>query len=246
DVTNGIRNSMESNFQMNQSLTPNNPQVATSNFNIKHRIVSNIGYAVNFSKNNTFSTNLYFNAQSGNPFTWGFVNATLAGTGQAAGLAYVFKDATEAAKYIGVSSAGVPSATAPQQVADYETFVKNNSYLNSRRGTFTQRNGDLTPWNIQADMKIMDEIKIDKEQRLEFSFSIANVGNLINKNWGKSYFVPNTYNSTASIGLTKSGNLGGVGTGDPVFTFKTPSSTPYTIDQLASRFQGQFGVRYSF
>lgn len=246
DVTNGIRNSMESNFQMNQSLTPNNPQVATSNFNIKHRIVSNIGYAVNFSKNNTLSTNLYFNAQSGNPFTWGFVNATLAGTGQAAGLAYVFKDAAESAKYIGVSSAGVPSATAPQQVADYETFVKNNSYLNSRRGTFTQRNGDLTPWNIQADLKIMDEIKIDKEQRLEFSFSIANVGNLINKNWGKSYFVPNTYNSTASIGLTKSGNLGGVGTGDPVFTFKTPSSTPYTIDQLASRFQGQFGVRYSF
>jgi hypothetical protein len=31
DVTNGIRNSMESNFQMNQSLTPNDPQLATSN-----------------------------------------------------------------------------------------------------------------------------------------------------------------------------------------------------------------------
>tara|TARA_R110000868_G_scaffold146772_1_gene367751 strand:+ start:4676 stop:7306 length:2631 start_codon:yes stop_codon:yes gene_type:complete len=39
DVTNGVRNSMESNFQMNQSLTPNDPQLATSNFNIKHRIL---------------------------------------------------------------------------------------------------------------------------------------------------------------------------------------------------------------
>ena len=246
DVTNGIRNSMESNFQMNQSLTPNNPQLATSNFNVKHRIVSNIAYSVDLSKNNTLSTSLYFNAQSGNPFTWGFVNSTLAGTGQAAGLSYVFKDAIEAAKYIGVSTAGVASSTAPQQVADYEAFITSHDYLNSRRGTFTQRNGDKTPWNIQADMKVMDEIKVDKVGTLQFSFSMANIGNVINKNWGKSYFVPNTYNSTASIGLTKSGNLGGVATGDPIFTYKTPSSTPYTIDQLASRFQGQLGVRYSF
>ncbi|SFC95552.1 TonB-dependent receptor [Flavobacterium phragmitis] len=246
DVTNGIRNSMESNFQMNQSLTPNDPQLATSNFNIKHRIVSNVGYAVKLADNNTFSANVYFNAQSGNPFSWGFVNSTIAGTGQAAGLAYIFKDAAEAAKYIGVSTAGVPSATAAQQVADYEAFINGNDYLKSRRGTFTQRNGDTTPWNIQADLKLMDEIKVNKVGTFQISFSMANIGNLINKDWGRSYFVPNTYNSTASIGLTKSGNLGGVATGDPTYTFQKPTSTPYTIDQLASRFQGQLGLRYSF
>ncbi|MRX69786.1 Carboxypeptidase regulatory-like domain-containing protein [Flavobacterium resistens] len=246
DVTNGIRNSMESNFQMNQSLTPNDPQLATSNFNIKHRIVSNVGYAVKVADNNTFSANVYFNAQSGNPFSWGFVNSTIAGTGQAAGLAYIFKDVAEAAKYIGVSSTGVPSATAAQQVADYEAFINGNDYLKSRRGTFTQRNGDTTPWNIQADLKLMDEIKVTKVGTFQISFSMANVGNLINKDWGRSYFVPNTYNSTASIGLTKSGNLGGVATGDPTYTFQKPTSAPYTVDQLASRFQGQFGVRYLF
>ncbi|KAF2082420.1 TonB-dependent receptor [Flavobacterium sharifuzzamanii] len=246
DITNGIRNSMESNFQMNQSLTPNNPQLATSNFNIKHRIVSNVGYGVKLAPNNTFSANVYFNAQSGNPFSWGFVNSTIAGTGQAAGLAYIFKDAAEAAKYIGVNSAGVPSATAAQQVADYEAFINGNDYLKSRRGTFTQRNGDTTPWNIQADLKLMDEIQVTKVGTFQISFSMANIGNLINKDWGRSYFVPNTYNSTASLGLTKSGNLGGVATGDPTYTFQKPTSAPYTVDQLASRFQGQLGLRYSF
>ncbi len=246
DITNGIRNSMESNFQMNQSLTPNNPQLATSNFNIKHRIVSNVGYGVKVAPNNTLSANVYFNAQSGNPFSWGFVNSTIAGTGQAAGLAYIFKDAAEAAKYIGVSSAGVPSATAAQQVADYEAFINGNDYLKSRRGNFTERNGDTTPWNIQADLKLMDEIQVTKVGTFQISFSMANIGNLINKDWGRSYFVPNTYNSTASLGLTKSGNLGGVATGDPTYTFQKPSTSPYTVDQLASRFQGQLGLRYSF
>ena len=246
DISNGIRNSMESNYQLNQSLTPNDPKLATSNFEIKHRVVSNIGYAVNLTKKHTLSANVFFNAQSGNPFTWGFVNSSIAGTGQAAGLAYIFKDAAEASQYIGVNSAGAPSATAAQQVADYESFINNNDYLKSRRGKFTERNGDFTPWNIQTDMRIMDEFKLTETQSFQFSISIINVGNMINKDWGRSYFVPNTFNSTTSIGLTKSGNLGGVATGDPIYTFKTPTSAPYVVDQFASRFQAQFGLRYSF
>lgn len=250
DITNGIRNSMESNWQMNQSLTPNNPQLATSNFDIKHRIVSNVGYAINLGKNNTLSANLFFNAQSGNPYTWGFVNSSIAGAGQSAGLAYIFKDAAEASKYLGKVIGGVFTSD-PAQVAAYENFISSNDYLNSRRGKFTERNGANTPWNIQTDMRIMDEFKIkdgkDFTHTIQFSLSIINVGNLINKDWGRSYFVPNTFNSTTNVGLTKNGTLPtGVNAGDPVYTFSAPTTTPYTVDQFASRFQAQFGVRYSF
>jgi hypothetical protein len=216
---------------------------------VKHRIVASTGYAVKLNENNTLSANMFFSAQSGNPFSWGFVNNTIANSGQAAGLAYIFKDATEAAKYIGVSSTGVPSATAAQQVSDYENFINNNDYLKTRRGDFTERNGDRTPWNIQADLRIMDEFRIKSKENihtLQFSISIINVGNMINKDWGKSYFVPNTFNSTANVGLSKTGNLGGLYSGDPIYTFKTPTATPYTIDQFASRWQAQLGVRYSF
>jgi hypothetical protein len=44
DVTNGIRNSMESNWQLNQALNPNNPGLANSNFDIRHRIVSTFNF----------------------------------------------------------------------------------------------------------------------------------------------------------------------------------------------------------
>lgn len=251
DITNGIRNSMESNWQMNQSLTPNDPKLTTSNFAIKNRIVANLGYAFNISKSNKLYTNVYFNAQSGNPFSWGFVNSTIANTGQAAGLAYIFKDAAEAAKYIVPIKDGSGNivVSAQQQVADYENFVNNNDYLKSRRGKFTERNGDTTPWNIQADIRIMDEIRLSEKSKntIQISLSIINFTNLLNKDWGKVYFVPNTFNSTASVGLTKAGNIasGQPSAGDPTYNFKTPGPA-YTIDQFASRFQAQLGVRYNF
>ncbi|WP_294272815.1 TonB-dependent receptor [uncultured Chryseobacterium sp.] len=251
DLTNGIRNSMESNWQMNQSLTPNDPKLATSNFAIKNRVVANLGYGLNLSESNRLSANVYFNAQSGNPFSWGFVNSTIANSGQAAGLAYIFKDAAEAAKYITPikDASGNILVSAAQQVADYETFVNGNEYLSSRRGKFTERNGDFTPWNIQADFRIMDEIRLSQKNKsnLQISLSIINLTNLLNKDWGKVYFVPNTFNSTASVGLTKVGNVatGQPGAGDPTYNFKAPN-LPYTIDQFASRFQAQLGVRYNF
>lgn len=251
DITNGIRNSMESNWQMNQSLTPNDPKLATSNFATKHRIVSTVGYRFKVSDMNTLSANVFFNAQSGSPFSWGFLNGTIANSGQAAGLAYIFKNTAESAKYITdiKNSSGTVLVSGAEQVASYEAFISSNSYLNSRRGTFTERNGDFTPWNIQSDFRLIDEIKLSKNsaQSIEISFSIVNLTNLLNKEWGKSYFVPNTFNSTASVGLTKVGTVGGTGAdkADPTYNFTTPN-TPYSVDQFASRFQGQLGLRYNF
>ncbi|GAA5087430.1 carboxypeptidase regulatory-like domain-containing protein [Chryseobacterium ginsengisoli] len=251
DITNGIRNSMESNWQMNQSLTPNDPKLTTSNFAIKNRVVANVGYTLPLSESNRISANVYFNAQSGNPFSWGFVNSTIANTGQAAGLAYIFKDAAEATKYIAPIKDGSGNilVTTAQQVADYEKFINSNEYLSSRRGKFTERNGDFTPWNIQADFRIMDEIRLSEKSKntIQISLSIINLTNLLNKDWGKVYFVPNTFNSTASVGLTKVGNVatGQPSAGDPTYNFTTPG-LPYTIDQFASRFQAQLGIRYNF
>ncbi len=95
----------------------------------------------------------------------------------------------------------------------------------------------------------MDEIRLSEKSKnnIQISLSIINFTNLLNKDWGKVYFVPNTFNSTASVGLTKVGNVaaGQPSAGDPTYNFKTPGSA-YTIDQFASRFQAQLGVRYNF
>jgi uncharacterized membrane protein (UPF0182 family) len=86
--------------------------------------------------------------------------------------------------------------SAQQQVADYENFINSNDYLKSRRGKFTERNGDVTPWNIQADIRIMDEIRLSEKSKnsIQISLSIINFTNLLNKDWGKCtlYRIPST------------------------------------------------------
>jgi hypothetical protein len=81
---------MESNWQMNQSLTPNIPNWQHPTLLSKTESLL-IWLWYQFSETNRLSANVYFNAQSGNPFSWGFVNSTIANTGQAAGLAYILK-----------------------------------------------------------------------------------------------------------------------------------------------------------
>jgi hypothetical protein len=239
DLTNGIRNSMESNWQLNQSLTPNNPTLAYSNFDIRHRIISQFGYTKTWKKGSYSSISGVLSAQSGTPFTYGFVNSTIANTPQTAGLAYIFKDETEATKYL-VDDAKL--GTAAVQAKAFMDFVNSNESLSSRKGNFTERNGGRTPWNATLDLKLLHTIKISNGHELQFSLDIINASNLLNKDWGRIYFSPNTFNSTASLGLTRFNS----GTGaDPTYKFSAPTTT-YSTDQLASRWQMQLGARYSF
>lgn len=232
DITNGIRNSMESNWQLNQSLNPNNPSLAYSNFDIRNRIVGTVNYRHIWNPRNATTVTLFYSLQSGTPFSWGYVNSTIDGTGQANSLAYIPKDLTQAQQLI-------PTGT---QAADFMAFVESDSYLKTRKGTFTERNGGRTPWNNTMDLRFLHEFKLKGRQSIQISYDIINFLNLLNKNLGYYYFSPNTFNSTASIGLSRATNPA---TGDPTFTWSRPT-TPYSIDPLASRWQMQLGARYSF
>lgn len=251
DVTNGIRNSMESNWQLNQALNPNNPGLANSNFDIRHRIVSTFNWMVNWdaAKNYTANFTLFFSAQSGNPYTFGFYPNAIDGTGQQVSLAYIPK-AGETANFFNDIPGG---QTAAQQAAAFDNFINSNKYLSSRRGQFTQRNAAFTPWNNNLDFRFAQDFKFGNgkhKQVITFTYDIVNLTNLLNKKWGQYYFSPNTYNSTSSVGLTPVSGAGtpsfaNVPTTYPKYTFTNPG-LPYSVDYFASRWQMQFGVRYSF
>jgi hypothetical protein len=250
DIANGIRNSMESNWQLNQALSPNNPGLAYSNFDVRNRVVSTINYKLDWAKNGKYVSNfgLFFSAQSGAPYSLGLVNATINGTGQNVSLMYI-PSAGETPKFFANTAIGIAQATA------FDSYIDGDKYLSTRRGNFTERNGARTPWNLQADFRFSQDILISgigaKKHTLTFTYDIINLTNLLNKDWGVQYFSPNTYNSMASIGLTQAKDAAGkVLTGNattyPTYTFDQKGVSSYAKDFFASRYQMQLGLRYSF
>eukprot|EP01133_Synstelium_polycarpum_P016508 gene16508-19623_t len=243
DLSNGVRNSMESNWQLNQSLVPNNPSLSYSNFDVRHRIVSSISYDHQWKKAGKTNISLFFSAQSGSPFTYGIVNGSTQGLPQQVSLTYIPMP-EEAVRYF----KDLTGKTAAQQAEAFNAFIDGNQYLSSRRGMFTERNQGRTPWNIQADLHLSHELFVNRKgsQSVSLTVDVMNITNLISRNWGLQYFSPNTFNSTSSVGLTQNlfppqQNAGNY----PVFTFNNPGK-PYSIDYFGSRAQMQLGLRYNF
>ena len=240
DLTNGIRNSMESNWQLNQALNPNNPGLSYSNFDIRNRIVSTVNYRHAWDNGDKYVSNfsLFFSAQSGSPYSYGFLNSTINGTGQNVSLVYI-PNADQTSMFI----------LDPTQAAAFNKFIDGDKYLKTRRGQFTERNGARTPWNVQADFRFSQDFIVvgsgAKKQTLTFTYDIVNLTNLLSKKWGVQYFSPNTYNSMASVGLKAVSGTGSATT-YPNYTFDAGNTSSYSKDFFASRFQMQFGLRYSF
>lgn len=249
DVSNGIRNSMESNWQLNQALNPNNPGLAYSNFDLRHRIIAQVRYMHAWNRVTASTFSLFGSVQSGSPFTYGFVNYTAQGTPQQVSLAYI-PYAGQAISFFKsyVDEQGQP-VSAQQQADAFNRFIDNNEYLSSRRGMFTERNMARTPWNYSVDFHFQQDLIIKRTTSgenhvISFTWDILNLTNLISKQWGLSYFASNTYNSTSSVGLVP--YIPGVESeGYPVYKFRDPGK-PYSTDLMASRWQMQFGLRYGF
>ncbi len=247
DISNGIRNSFESNWQLNQSMTANNPGLSYSNFDIRHRIISTVGYKKSWNKTFTSYLSFVFSAQSGSPYTWVLQSNKVTNSGQQVDLAYVPASQADVNLVQFTDATGVVH-TPQQQWSDIDSYIKSDKYLNGHRGQYTTRNAARTPWNNLLDMRFMQDInfytKNQKKHTLQITFDIINLTNLINPKWGYVYYVPNTLNSSASLGLTPLGTNGT--NGNPNYNYTTPTTNPYSIDKLNSRWQGQLGLRYGF
>jgi len=270
DISNGIRNSPQSNWELNPALNVNDPALAYSNFDLRHRVVASLNVHKTFAQRYTGFLTSVLTYASGSPYAWVYNNNFLGNGQQNVALAYVPGSAAD----ILLVNRGAPATTANPngyapdasgaQYASLSSFIDHDAYLKTRRGQYAERNAGRTPWNNQAEVRLMVEAKLGKLQRvagvvptghtLQISLDIVNFGNLLNSNWGRQYYVPNTFNSTLGTGLTQvafadaAGNIVNsynVNTFNrPAFTYGTPAT--YSIDQLASRWQGQLGVRYSF
>ncbi len=77
--------------------------------------------------------------------------------------------------------------TAAQQAAAWEAYINQDRYLRMNRGKYVQRGAVFLPAVTRADLSISQDLFRSLRGRrhsLQARLDVANVGNLINKNWG--------------------------------------------------------------
>ncbi|MDO5615488.1 MAG: hypothetical protein Q4G16_04805, partial [Cruoricaptor ignavus] len=236
-LNDGTSSTAMSNWEFVQIVNnPNNPELSRSTFDIRHRVIGSLGYKVSYGRHKAFSTgfSLFYAGTSGSPFTY-LYNGDLNGDGARSNdLIYVPLNASEINL---VPITGSNPISVADQWAALDAFIEQDEYLRTRRGQYAERNGASTPWENRFDLRISQDLGInikDRVHKFQLTLDIFNVGNLINKDWGRSYFVAN--NAYQLITYTGRG-----------YTFRAPSDNKaYNVSDLASRWQGQFGIRYIF
>lgn len=241
DVSSTVRSSPAANFEWNQAINSNNPAISFSNFDLRHKIVSSHSYNFKISKNSSLSSSFLFNSTSGSPFSF-IVQGDLNRDGSSRNdLVYVPANENEINLIDITDTNGIITVSAEQQWIQLNKYINNNSYLKSRRGQYTERNGAKTPWNHRLDARLEYSFSIKEKHTLKLSLDIINVPNLFNRDWGRLVFVPNVVNS--SFGLL---NFTGIENDQPTYQFNVTDETPWVVDTENSRWKSQLGITYSF
>ncbi|WP_299819431.1 carboxypeptidase regulatory-like domain-containing protein [uncultured Pontibacter sp.] len=240
DVNSGTSSTALSNYEFNQIINnPNNPELAYARFDVRHRIVGTSGYTFRYANNFATGISLFYQGQSGLPITYVY-NQDLNRDGNFANdLIYVPRDQSEI-NLVPLTVSGTTYSPDEQWDA-LNAFIERDDYLSDRRGQYAERYAGRMPWTHQFDLRLLQDFYLnvgENRHTLQITFDIFNVGNLLNRDWGRQYFVNNNANEIIRF-------AGRNTAGQPTFTFN-PNNRAYNISQFDSRWQGQLGVRYIF
>jgi hypothetical protein len=233
----------------NVSGDPNADVLSYSNFYQPHRVIAAAYYRFEYAKHLATSIGFTFEGANG-----GTASYTYGGDLNRDGLSgndliYIPKDQND----IVLTTENAADTRTPAVIwGQLNTYINQDPYLSQRRGQYAERNGLLLPFYKRLDLNFSQDVNLKvntKTNTLRFSLDIFNFGNLLNKNWGATYFA----NRTALLNFKKVETTG-TNTGKPVFSFPyldAANQVPLTSSfqkstSQASRFQVQLGVRYIF
>jgi hypothetical protein len=226
-----------------------NLPVSQSDFSLGNRINGNVSYAIEYGGEFGGRTTLgvFYEALQGQTYSFIYQEGRdlLNDDSRDNALIYVPMNAGEINLVDLTDSSGNVIATPAQQWAALDAFINSSDYLRDRRGQYAERNGARAPWSSIMDLKVIQDVFLksgDDRHTLQFTLDIFNFSNLLNKNWGKRYFV----SGRAAEPITTVADAP-----DPAFTFD-PTLTLDDFEQIndlgftSSRWQIQLGVRYIF
>ena len=223
-----------------------------SDFDQGHRFVGYFSKKFNYLNKKLATTITFtYNGQQGNPFSYVYTASIIGDDGRNTtnDLIYIPTQADLAQMTFTTNTVNGVPYTVAQQKQLLEDYIQGNKYLRKRRGQFAERNGDRLPWSHIVDMSIRQDFNIKmgkKTYQLQLTYDVYNLTNMLNRNWGQTYFLSNDqYALIRFTGFTSATNL------TPQYQFSPQTGKPWGISTsnipgISARYIGQVGVRLSF
>ncbi len=174
----------------------NNLALGLSDNDIPHRIIGLLNYRLDYGKKLGGATEFslgYIGSES-NRYSYS-IGGDMNGDGARDNdLLFIPSNATDL-KYRELKvdyfdAAGVKKTAVfspDQQATAFETYIKQDEYLSTRRGQYAVRNEAIFPWLHRFDFTVMQEFGVlvgGKRNAIQIRADILNVSNLLNDSWG--------------------------------------------------------------
>jgi hypothetical protein len=243
DVNSGTNTTALSGWEFNP--TPgysNNQFLSYSAWDLRHRVVGNVSYRKEYLGMFATTISVYYNGQSGEPFSY-TVQGDVNGDGAAGNdLVYIPRHKNE---ILLVPLSATDTRTPDEIWTQLNSFIMRDDYLNTHRGEYAARNGARSPWESRFDVRLMQEFfttVANHKHTIQITLDIENFANFIDQDYGRDFFVSNNaYNLLSFQGYEGAGN-----TGRPVYSFDNTRKEAWGVNNFASVWRMQFGVRYIF
>lgn len=239
-----------SNWKYNYARETNNPELAVSSFDVPHRIIASANYNVRYGKKSRWGTNLalIYEGHSGQAYSlYYFFDKSLPHGSQS-----INGDGVNGNDLLYIPNADEVANMSWKSDADknnFENFIMGDKYLRKNRGKWSERNKLRMPFESQFDFSLSQDFiyNLKRGGKITLMWTVMNVANLLNKDWGKYYknvyaFAPLTVTGVTEVKKTVNGEEKVVGY-DPTYSYYENTKS---LDDYFSRWRMQFGVRITF
>ena len=218
-----------SNWNNAVRVDPNADVAEKSVYAIKDRFTATVSYRKKFFGDLLSSAGLFYEGRIGKPYTFTFVNDAN-GDGRVNDPFYVPNKGEVVFK---------GGAAMEQAFFDY---LASNKKLAEYQGGIAEVNGSNAPWVHTVDLRLSQELPVYAGMKGEVWLDVMNIGNMINKDWGKIEEVgfPGAFGVARFAGVDASGKY--------VYDFRTSDVRDLTLrdNRGESRWAMQLGVKFKF
>lgn len=228
----------------------NSPLLGRSDFALGHRVLSSLAYTLNWNKGKNVATtiSLLYDGQMGSAYSYVIggnsgrnINNEQGSTSANRSLVYVPADASE------INFIEKNDLSPAQQWDLLNAFIEDDPYLSTRRGQYAEKNASWSPFTSFLDLAIRQDFGIEaggKWHKLQVSFDIFNLANLINPSWGVRYSIPGDFNNYYLYTFEKYDADGTT----PLFSYTEEGTglDALNISDFSSRWRMRLGLRYIF